>query len=101
MYKRQQIGKQVINNPSSYRNAAVDAEIDAALSSNNQEDSYRHWINAQDLVEKDIPSLRISFPSLTYYVKDGLHIPEYGKTITRGQGISIIENMNEWIWDSK
>lgn len=96
-----QIGKQVINNPSSYRNAAVDAEIDAALSSNNREDSYRHWINAQDLVEKDIPSLRISFPSLTYYVKDGLHIPEYGKTITRGQGISIIENMNEWIWDSK
>lgn len=96
-----QIGKQVINNPSSYRNAAVDAEIDAALSSNNREDSYRHWINAQDLVEKDIPSLRISFPSLTYYVKDGLHIPEYGKTITRGQGISIIENMNEWTWDSK
>lgn len=96
-----QIGKQVINNSSSYRNAAVDAEIDAALSSNNREDSYRHWINAQDLVEKDIPSLRISFPSLTYYVKDGLHIPEYGKTITRGQGISIIENMNEWTWDSK
>ena len=50
---------------------------------------------------KDIPSLRISFPSLTYYVKDGLHIPEYGKTITRGQGISIIENMNEWTWDSE
>ena len=56
---------------------------------------------AQNLTDKDIPSLRISFPSLTYFVKDGLHIPEYGKTITRGQGISIIENMNEWTWDSK
>ena len=56
---------------------------------------------AQNLTDKDIPSLRISFPSLTYFVKDGLHIPEYGKTITRGQGISIIENMNEWTWDSE
>lgn len=96
-----QIGKQVINNPSSYRNTAVDAEIDAAIASNNREESYMHWINAQNLTDKDIPSLRISFPSLTYFVKDGLHIPEYGKTITRGQGISIIENMNEWTWDSK
>lgn len=96
-----QIGKQIINNPSSYRNTAVDAEIDAAIASNNREESYMHWINAQNLTDKDIPSLRISFPSLTYFVKDGLHIPEYGKTITRGQGISIIENMNEWTWDSK
>lgn len=41
---------------------------------------------AQDLVEKDIPSLRISFPSLTYYVKDGLHIPEYGKPSPEDRG---------------
>lgn len=93
-----QIGVLNINNPASYSNPAVDAEIEAAIAATDREEAYKHWINAQYLTDQDVPFLFITLPSLTYFVKDGLHIPMPEKTINRGQGISVVENMNEWTW---
>ena len=93
-----QIGVLDINNPASYSNPAVDAEIEAAIAATDREEAYKHWINAQYLTDQDVPFLFITLPSLTYFVKDGLHIPMPEKTINRGQGISVVENMNEWTW---
>lgn len=94
-----QIGVQTINNPSSYINLQVDRLIDEAIAAPNLTDSYAYWIDAQKISDKDHPFLYITCPSVTYYVRDGLVIPDFEKTITRGQGTSLLENMNEWYFE--
>ena len=43
----------------------------------------------------------ISYPQIVYLVNENLNIPGYDKLIQRGQGMSPIENMNEWTWGKK
>ena len=100
-YESGQIGKQVIGNSPSYNNPLVDKEIYNALNSDEVTVSYKHWINAQNLADKDVPFLYITSPSLVYFAKDGLNIPDLGKFPIRGQGISVVEYMNTWTWDNK
>ena len=100
-YESGQIGKQVIGNSPSYNNPLVDKEIYNALNSDEATVSYKYWINAQNLADKNVPFLYITSPSLVYFAKDGLNIPDLGKLPVRGQGISVVENMNTWTWDNK
>ena len=76
-------------------------EIYNALNSDEVTVSYKHWINAQNLADKDVPFLYITSPSLVYFAKEGLNIPDLGKLPVRGQGISVVEYMNTWTWDNK
>lgn len=97
-YDSSQIGKAVIGNPASYTNAAVDAVIRKALDAREPAEANRYWQEGQTIAQKDIPYLWIARPDVTYLVKAGLTIPSLNKLPTRGQGISIVENMNEWFW---
>ncbi|MDU4962198.1 MAG: ABC transporter substrate-binding protein [Sporomusaceae bacterium] len=97
-YDSSQIGKAVIGNPASYTNATVDAVIQKALAARDQAEANRYWQEGQTTAEKDVPYLWITRPDVTYLVKTGLTIPSLNKLPTRGQGISIVENMNEWFW---
>ncbi len=96
-----QIGKQTIGNPASYNNKTVDELIDKALAATNQADAAKYWMQAEDTAEKDVPYLMISYPQIVYFVNENLNIPGYDKLIQRGQGMSPIENMNEWTWGKK
>ena len=58
-------------------------------------------MQAEDTAEKDVPYLMISYPQIVYLVNENLNIPGYDKLIQRGQGMSPIENMNEWTWGKK
>lgn len=97
-YDSSQIGVAVIGNPASYTNPEVDAVIQKALAATNSDEANKYWQEGQALAQKDIPYLWIVRPEVTYLVKEGLKIPSLQKLPTRGQGISIVENMNEWSW---
>ena len=97
-YDSAQIGKAVIGNPASYKNDLVDENIAKALRATSQEEANKYWHEGQKIAQADVPYLWICYPYLTYFVRDGLVIPPLNKIPTRGQGISIVENMNEWSW---
>ncbi len=97
-YDSSQIGKAVIGNPSSYTNAAVDGVIKKALTATKPDEINGYWQEGQTLAQPDVPYLWITRPDVTYLVKEGLEIASLNKLPTRGQGISIVENMNEWTW---
>jgi peptide/nickel transport system substrate-binding protein len=95
-YDSSQIGKAVIGNPASYTNSAVDAAVRKALAAREPAEANRYWQEGQAIAQTDVPYLWIARPDVTYLVKAGLTIPSLKKLPTRGQGISIVENMNEW-----
>lgn len=95
-YHSSQIGRNVIGNPSSYSNSEADMYMDAALAATSVEDAMRNWKRASDVIHDSYAYLDVARSDLVYLAKDSLVIPEYGKLITRGQGLSAIENMNEW-----
>ena len=65
---------------------------------NYREEANKLWQQALKKTEGDVPSLVICNPQNLYFVRDGLQIPDLGKVPIRAQGISIVENMNEWSW---
>jgi peptide/nickel transport system substrate-binding protein len=97
-YHSSQVDVNKIGNPSTYKNAEVDALLDKAILSANRDEANKLWKQALVTAEKDVPSLAICSPQSVYFVRDGLQIPDFGKVITRSQGVSIVENMNEWTW---
>ena len=97
-YDSSQISKNIIGNNASYTNAEVDAVIAQALNAKDREEANKLWKKGQDIAQQDVPYLWLCYPDLTYFVKTGLQIPDLQKIPTRGQGISIVENMNEWSW---
>ena len=56
------------------------------------------WQESLKKAEADVPSLVMCNPQNLYFIRDGLQIPDFGKVIPRSQGVSIVENMNEWSW---
>lgn len=97
-YDSSQIGKGVIGNSASYQNSLVDENIEKALRAISQEEANRYWQEGQKIAQEDVPYFWITHPYVAYFVRDGLIIPPLNKVPTRGQGISIVENMNEWSW---
>ena len=85
-------------NCADYSNPAVDAAIDAAVSSLTPEDALAHWREAQRLAAEDIPYLYLVNMDHCLFVRDGMNL---GNIIPNphGHGAPIIGNMNEWHWD--
>ena len=97
-YHTSQMGVSVIGNPASISNKEADALIEKGIAQTNREEANKFFKQALGVAEKEVPYLYICYPQATYYVRDGLQIPDLGKIPNRGQGISIAENMNEWSW---
>ena len=97
-YDSSQIGVAVIGNPASYTNPEVDGVIKKALAATSSDEANKYWQEGQALAQRDVPYLWIVRPEVTYLVREGLEIPSLKKLPTRGQGISIVENMNDWSW---
>ncbi|WP_443935387.1 ABC transporter substrate-binding protein [Phascolarctobacterium faecium] len=95
------IGVNVIGNSASYSNSSVDGHIEAALRSVSLADAVKNWQlsqwDGQAGTKADVPYLWIANPQNTYFVKEGLDIGKQ-KVNVRGQGMSIVYNMNEWQW---
>lgn len=98
-YHSSNINKAVINNPASYSNPEVDAFIDQAMSATDQSAANVFWRKAEIRAAEDVPILYISRPQNNYLVRKGLRIPPLNKIPVRNQGLTVIENMNEWSWD--
>lgn len=96
-----QIGKNVINNSASYRNAKVDAYIEKALAATNVAEANEFWKLAQwdgqTGAKADYPYLWVANPRLMYFVRDGLDIGSQ-KVNVRGQGMSVVYNLSQWCW---
>jgi hypothetical protein len=45
-----------------------------------------------------VPFLYIARPQNCYRVREGLVIPPLGKVPVKNQGLSIMENLNQWSW---
>lgn len=97
-YGSSQVDVNKIGNPSTYKNNEVDALMDKAIFAMNREEANKFWQQALKRTEPDVPSLVICNPQNLYFVREGLQIPDLGKVPIRAQGISIVENMNEWSW---
>lgn len=98
-YHSSNINKAVINNPSSYSNPDVDALIDQAMRATDQNTASTFWSKAEARAAADVPFLYISRPRNNYLVRKGLRLPPLNKIPVRNQGLSVVENMNEWSWD--
>lgn len=96
------IGLNTIGNSASYTNAKVDAYIEKALAAESVAVAIDFWQKSQwdgeTGTKADYPYLWVAHPQNTYFVKNGLSIGKQ-KTNVRGQGMSIIYNMNEWQWE--
>ena len=97
-YHSSQVDVNKIGNPSTYKNPEVDGLMEKAIQAPNREEANKLWQQALKKTEGDVPSLVICNPQNLYFVRDGLQIPDLGKVPIRAQGISIVENMNEWSW---
>lgn len=91
-------------NYASYKNATVDAHIDAALSAPRVEDSYDEWKLAQwDGAEGVAPqggATWVWFANVDhlYFVKQNLVVAEQ-KLHPHGHGWSLVNNVDQWEWD--
>lgn len=95
------IGVSIIGNSASYTNPKVDEYIEKALAASSVSIANDFWKKSQwdgEIGTKaDYPYLWLAHPQNTYFIKDGLNIGKQ-KINVRGQGMSIIYNMNEWQW---
>ncbi len=92
-----------VGNYASYKNATVDAHIDAALATPRVEDSYDEWKLAQwDGVEGVAPqgaATWVWFANVDhlYFVKENLVVAEQ-KRHPHGHGWSLVNNVDQWEW---
>ena len=91
-------------NYASYKNDAVDAHIDAALSTARVEDSYDEWKLAQwdgaNGVAPQGGATWVWFANVDhlYFVKQNLTIAEQ-KLHPHGHGWSLVNNVDQWEWN--
>ena len=76
----------------------TDELINRALNATDRAVSSENWREAETVAAEDVPFLYIAYPQNHYFIRDGLRIPEQDKLFPRGQGVSVVENMNEWTW---
>lgn len=88
---------------SPYSNSTVDAYMDQALASNDLEESYKLWQQAQwDGItgvtqDGDIPWVWLVNIDHLYWVRDSLNVAEQ-KIHPHGHGWSIVNNVDQWSW---
>ena len=89
---------------SPYGNETVDSYMDQALASNDLEESYRLWQQAQwdgaagVTQEGDIPWVWLVNIDHLYWVRDGLQVVEQ-KIHPHGHGWSLVNNVDQWSWE--
>ncbi len=90
---------------SPYANDKVDQYMDEALAQNDLEKSYELWKKAQWDGETgitqngDIPWIWLVNIDHLYWVRDGLKVADQ-KPHPHGHGWSIVNNVDQWRWDS-
>lgn len=90
---------------SPYTNKQVDQYMDQALSTGSLEDSYELWKKAQwdgttgITQEGDIPWIWLCNIDHLYFVRDGLRVAEQ-KIHPHGHGWSIVNNVDQWSWET-
>lgn len=90
-------------NPENYSNPAVDAHLEAALSSLTAEDAYREFQLAQwdgtegTSMKGDIPWVWLVNVDHLYFVRDGLDIGEQ-QPHAHGSTWPLIINLKQWKW---
>ena len=82
---------------SPYTNKKVDELMDEALKTNNLEDSFKLWQEAQKEIQKDMPWIWIVNIDHLYWVKDGLQVAGQ-KIHPHGHGWSVVNNVDKWSW---
>ena len=88
---------------SPYSNSTVDTYMDQALASNDLEESYKLWQQAQwdgttgVTQDGDIPWVWLVNIDHLYWVRDGLNVAEQ-KIHPHGHGWSIVNNVDQWSW---
>ena len=88
---------------SPYSNSTVDSYMDQALASNDLEESYKLWQQAQwdgttgVTQDGDIPWVWLVNIDHLYWVRDGLNVAEQ-KIHPHGHGWSIVNNVDQWSW---
>ena len=89
---------------SPYANETADRYMDEALSADSLENSYELWKKAQwdgatgVTQQGDIPWIWLCNVDHLYFVRDGLKIAGQ-KIHPHGHGWSIINNVDQWIWE--
>lgn len=89
---------------SPYANPKVDEYMDAALASNDLEESYELWKKAQwdgttgITQDGDLPWIWLVNIDHLYWVKDGLLVAEQ-KLHPHGHGWTIVNNVDQWVWE--
>lgn len=89
---------------SPYANPMLDQYMDEALASNNLEESYRLWQQAQwdgttgITQQGDIPWIWLVNIDHLYWSRDGLRVAEQ-KLHPHGHGWSIVNNVDQWSWE--
>ncbi len=90
---------------SPYANETVDQYMDQALEASSLEESYELWKKAQwdgttgITQEGDIPWIWLCNVDHLYFVRDGLQIADQ-KIHPHGHGWSIVNNVDQWTWES-
>lgn len=91
---------------SPYGNETVDAYMDEALKASDLEESYELWKKAQwdgttgITAQGDIPWIWLVNVEHLYWQRDGLKVAEQ-KLHPHGHGWSIVNNVDQWSWESK
>ncbi len=99
-------GEQGLAQYSPYANETVDQYMDAALKSNDLEESYELWQKAQwdgttgVTQQGDIPWIWLCNVDHLYFVRDGLQVAEQ-KIHPHGHGWSIVNNVDQWEWSKE
>lgn len=89
---------------SPYSNSTVDAYMDQALATNDLEESYTLWQQAQwdgttgVTQDGDIPWVWLVNIDHLYWVRDGLNVAEQ-KIHPHGYGWSVVNNVDQWSWE--
>ncbi len=89
---------------SPYANERLDEYMDEALASNDLEESYRlwqqaQWDGAQGITQQgDIPWIWLVNIDHLYWTRDGLKVAEQ-KLHPHGHGWSIVNNVDQWSWE--
>ena len=76
----------------------IDALINNALEVTHRAVADACWQEAETVASEAVPFLYISRPQNCYLVREGLVIPPLGKVPVKNQGLSIMENLNQWSW---
>lgn len=99
LFDSSSIGTGGFDNPSGYRNPAVDAKIAEALSASSQEEAIQSWKQVQELADEDVAYLYLVNIQHCYFIDEALDLSMATQIPhPHGHGAPIICNMKDWAW---